>query len=202
MKETFVQSIILLIVCYVMATLQLYSDSKFVGNNGIYDIVFSNISYVSTIDTNYFLVSYLIVFIIYLLNQSKQKILKISKEVMFILSWALFIRAIIISMTVFPSSAITCIPKNYSFYECMLYAPLRMSGVINSCTDKIYSGHMSLATILLCSWVKNFKNYKYIPKIFTVLVMFSSILERKHYTVDMVLAFIVNFLVYNYFQKI
>lgn len=182
-----------------MSVFQLYSDYNFYNcEDNVYDLIFSIVKLKPTIDTNFYLVTYIFVFFFFFLLQSKKNMELIWKEMFKLLAMSMIIRTITISATSFQPSNDTCVINSYPFHECFYYAPLRMLGIINTCTDKIYSGHMSASTLLLCSWFRHFNKFNFIPVCFTLLVMFSSILERKHYTVDMVVSFIINFLLYEY----
>jgi hypothetical protein len=109
-------------------------------------------------------------------------------SLMFLLS--MFLRAILASSTILPKAP-----------HCK--SEITLTSIFGGCYDKIYSGHMSLTTILGLTMVKE---HAISVGLFFALVAITAItllLVRAHYTVDVLLGFLVSyFIVDGYYDYI
>lgn len=190
---------------FLMASFQLYNDGVFIRNNyQIYDLFFDflpRIESYNILNCNVQLGIYITVFVIYLIFTPNR--VKISKRFLFLLSSSLIIRSFSISMTIFPVSDETCIMNNFNFVESFKNSHLRVTNSVNTCTDKIYSGHMTFCVLCLFTWVDYIKIHTFIPLFFTVFLAFSTLALRNHYSIDVFIAILVNTLIhkcYYYFS--
>jgi hypothetical protein len=119
-----------------------------------------------------------------------------------------FLRMCSLAGTVLPPSNPLCIPQMRSWWETAKMTPLLLIGKANTCTDKLYSGHTTVATLLLWFWLdaRNIAGDRTISfwRVYAVFHFFgmitTSILGHNHYTVDIVLAFIINTLTYTCYK--
>lgn len=110
------------------------------------------------------------------------------------------LRAFTLASTVLPPSNPLCIPQERSFGEMLVLAPKLIFGYAHTCTDKLFSGHTTVATLLLWFWIdarslandRAFSFWKLYSLFHFSLMILSSIMGWNHYTVDIVLALIVN----------
>jgi hypothetical protein len=127
--------------------------------------------------------------------------LVVARRILLILSILYLIRSISFVVTTVPSPINDCKPvyvKNGEFDDLMLQIVRLASGKLSACTDNIYSGHTTLATVLALSMIQ----YSGIPwmqlyaPIHASAVVIAIILTRLHYTVDVFIAIVISTLVY------
>lgn len=156
-----------------------------------------------------FLVISLFSAIIYF-RKTPYKTLSLFRRVGLLVSFGYFLRTLCLASTVLPPSNPSCIVKERGVLESLLEAPKLLFGHIHTCTDKLFSGHTTVAMALLWSWVdtcnlaghKNpfypVKLYAYIHVLYMII---TSILGWNHYTVDIILSAIINTLSYKLYLK-
>lgn len=150
--------------------------------------------------------SLIILIIIYILNICKKnnRVIILS-ETSFIISISFILRMVTIISTIIPSSDINCKYFYYNFEEIKIdiiyYIILRMINLISTCSDKIFSGHIAVATLFILFWRKYIIYNQYIPILLTFFMIIGTIINRNHYTVDVTTSIIINFLLFKYFEK-
>ena len=148
------------------------------NNNQLYDIIASNTpnlqEYCDIIN-----VVILIFIIPFLLNYKTDYLISIFKYISIII----LLRGILNIVTILPSChKQDCDNQSYFRY------------LIGHCNDKIFSGHISVSLILIYLIYKNKLVNKTVLNIYNLLLLFISIfiiLCRWHYTVDVLLAYII-----------
>ena len=106
----------------------------------------------------------------------------------FMLSIMYFMRAILFSATVLPDSSKRCNPDN----------------LLGGCNDLIFSGHTGLTVITLMFLYYNFyKSNTFIAiSILTIFILsFVILVKRAHYTVDILLALIIPYLLVKQYRN-
>jgi len=194
-----------------MMIVQFYCDYLYMQyNNEKVNDIFAN--FLNYIDSNKYITTicnpdytlYLCIFV-YLYNINKlDNRFKIMTKTCILLSMSFILRMITISSTIMPPSNKKCTAFYYDFknldIDILYYAILRMFNFINTCTDKIYSGHISVATIFLLSWNKYIIKYNHILILLLILMSIGTIINRNHYTVDVTVSIIINYLLFKNFN--
>lgn len=108
------------------------------------------------------------------------------------------LRMCTLAFTVMPPSNPTCVPLKRTLLESLLMTPHLLLSHVHTCTDKIFSGHTLVATLLLCFWFEASDDVRWRGyALFSWCSMVStSLMGRCHYTVDIAVAFIVAMLIY------
>lgn len=113
--------------------------------------------------------------------------------------------------TTLPSSDPKCVFYSRTFTEYFTYAPLVIFGQVETCTDKLFSGHTTVAMLLSWFWIASFWTkssffQKFIARFYVMTLVAALIatllMSRGHYTVDMVLAIIISTLVFHIFHLV
>ncbi|KAJ2739206.1 metalloendopeptidase [Coemansia sp. Cherry 401B] len=110
-----------------------------------------------------------------------------------------FLRSITISVTTMPPSIDNCRPQEaHSASEWARIVPMMISGQLSGCTDKLFSGHTSILVISFLVWTRYARHWAFIAysAVHTVLGIGSVLAVRLHYTVDVVLAVVLTWLVH------
>jgi len=156
-----------------------------------------------------FLVISLFAAIIYF-RKNPYKTLSLFRRVGILISFGYFLRTLCLASTVLPPSNPSCIVKERGIFESLLEAPKLLFGHIHTCTDKLFSGHTTVAMALLWSWVdtcnlaghKNpFYPLKLYAHIHVLYMIITSIFGWNHYTVDIILSAMINTLSYKLYLK-
>ena len=178
----------------------------------IHDVVFDNlpmISSTSIFNPDFFLHSFIIVSLIAsLFHWSPVVLLARARRYFWLYGAGYFLRMCSLAGTVLPPSNPACVPQIRSWWETVKMTPLLLIGRTNTCTDKLFSGHTTVATLLLWFWLDarsvagdRIVSFWRIYAIFHFFGMITtSILGHNHYTVDIVLAFIINTLTYTCYK--
>lgn len=119
-----------------------------------------------------------------------------------------FLRMLCLAGTIMPPSNPTCIPIERSLIESILMTPALLFGFIHTCTDKIFSGHTIVATLILCSWIDArieasdawYSVWFIYPVLHFLFMVTTSIMGWNHYTVDIVVSIIVNVLTFSLYK--
>lgn len=114
------------------------------------------------------------------------------------------LRMCTLAFTILPPSNPTCIPQVRTWWETVSMTPALLFGKAHTCTDKLFSGHTTVATLLLWFWLdartiagdRIFSYWRIYPLFHFFAMITSSILGLNHYTVDIVLSAIINTLTY------
>jgi len=113
---------------------------------------------------------------------------------------ALF-RAICLLGTTLPPSNSECKVKSYTFSEALRVGAEVLLGLGQTCTDKIFSGHTSMATIFTWCWViYGTQSGKLYGIVHGNSVWIASLMYRHHYTVDISVAIVVASLVFHLYH--
>lgn len=123
------------------------------------------------------------------------------RRILFIISILYTFRTITFLLTTVPSPLNNCIPMYVRDHDLANYLILigRMaSGKVTACTDNIYSGHTTLITVMVLSLI-HYSGVMFI-KIYAVLhgsvAIFSILITRLHYSVDIIIALLLASFVY------
>ncbi len=121
------------------------------------------------------------------------------------------LRLLTLGGTTLPSSLENCPFFRRNLWEYLTAGPLILMGQVDTCTDKLFSGHTSLATLTTWFWMSTFWtkssfSTKLLVRTYAFLhgssVFIASLMSRKHYTVDVVLAIIISTLVFHTYHLI
>ncbi|KAJ1665133.1 hypothetical protein IW140_003592 [Coemansia sp. RSA 1813] len=110
-----------------------------------------------------------------------------------------FFRSITISVTTMPPSNASCTifqPRN--MWEILMATPQILAGTVSQCTDNVFSGHTVLFTIsflFLRTYATHWTVVAYSAG-HAVVGILSVLLARYHYTVDVVVAMLLTYLVH------
>ena len=115
-----------------------------------------------------------------------------------------FFRMLCLAGTIMPPSNPTCVPIERGIVESILMTPALLFGFIHTCTDKIFSGHTIVAILIMWSWIGArieasdpwYSPWFIYPVAHTFFMICTSVMGWNHYTVDIVVAIIVNSLTY------
>ncbi|KAI7832154.1 hypothetical protein BX661DRAFT_179901 [Kickxella alabastrina] len=111
-----------------------------------------------------------------------------------------FIRSITISVTTLPPSINTCeITVPQSMWQVIKATPDILAGNIGQCTDKIFSGHTAILVISTLFWLRYATHWAFIAYsvVHTFIGIMSVLTTRYHYTVDVVLGFLLTYFVHH-----
>jgi hypothetical protein len=109
-----------------------------------------------------------------------------------------------LAFTVMPPSDPACVPIERTLTQSFAMAPMLLFGLVRNCTDKIYSGHTTVATLLWLFWRearieqgdRPWSFWRVYPAAHLLAMTTSSVLGRHHFTVDIVVSFIITALTY------
>lgn len=122
-----------------------------------------------------------------------------------------FLRLMTLGGTTLPSSNTKCLFVKRTMLDYLTTGPLVLIGKAQTCTDKLFSGHTALATLLTWFWLATFwtkspRIQKFVARIYAFIhgsgVFIASMMCRHHYTVDVVLAIIIASLVFHIYHLI
>ncbi len=178
------------------------------ASSGIYDVVFNGARKIaddSIWNPDVFLHTYIVVSIVgAVVHWPLMVLVARARRFFFLFGLGYLLRALALLATVLPPSNPTCIPIERSFLQSLLMIPLVTFGGMHTCTDKLYSGHTTTATLLTWFWIdarriagdRAVSFWKLYAVVHAVAMCITSVLGWNHYTVDIVLAAIVNTLTY------
>ena len=179
------------LIPYIMhvISVKLITDrfNKLKSQKPLYDIIASNTKNYSKYNhiPNY-IIGFISIFILFPLIIEPN--LNYFKSLFKYVSVLVFIRSITTFVTILPAQSKKCENKN----NLLTY----LNG---HCIDKIYSGHTALSLLVVLLYYK----YNTLPITFTnillilqIITAFFLILTRSHYTIDVILAYIITFGVY------
>lgn len=120
------------------------------------------------------------------------------------------LRMLTLASTVLPPSDPLCIPIERNFSEMLILAPQLLVGRARTCTDKLFSGHTLVATLLLWFWWDArsvagdglFSFWRIYAMTHAFVMVISSLVGWNHFTVDVVLAFIISSLLFWLYKSI
>lgn len=103
------------------------------------------------------------------------------------------LRALSLAGTVLPPSNPNCLYEQRNGWRLLIAGPQLLVGAVHTCSDKIFSGHTIVATLLSCSWWQLTTNWgvRMYPVLHEIVMIICSLSGRHHYTVDIVVALIV-----------
>ncbi|KAJ1814076.1 hypothetical protein LPJ75_002923 [Coemansia sp. RSA 2598] len=110
-----------------------------------------------------------------------------------------FIRSVTLSVTTLPPSINTCeITVPQSMWQVIKATPDILAGNIGQCTDKIFSGHTSILVISTLFWLRYATHWGFIvySVVHCTLGIISVLLARYHYTVDVVIGFLLTYFIH------
>ncbi|KAJ2352539.1 hypothetical protein IWW50_006303 [Coemansia erecta] len=110
-----------------------------------------------------------------------------------------FLRSITISVTTLPPSVHSCVPmvaRNANDWARIV--PMMISGQLSGCTDKVFSGHTAVLMISFLFWTRYARHWAFVAYslVHTVVGIASVLAVRLHYTVDVVIAIMLTYLVH------
>lgn len=120
------------------------------------------------------------------------------------------LRMCTLAATVLPPSDHMCEPKERGLLEMVLMAPQLLVGRARTCTDKLFSGHTLVATLLLWFWWdartaagdRLFSIWRIYAVVHALTMVLASLIGWNHFTVDVVLAFIISSLLFWFYKSI
>lgn len=103
------------------------------------------------------------------------------------------LRALSLAGTVLPPSNPHCLYQKRDGWRILMAGPQLLVGAVHTCSDKIFSGHTIVATLLTCSWWQLTTHWgvRVYPVVHEIIMIICSLSGRHHYTVDIVVALIV-----------
>ncbi|KAJ2799810.1 hypothetical protein H4R21_003420, partial [Coemansia helicoidea] len=111
------------------------------------------------------------------------------------------IRTVTIGVTTMPPTINECRPRVVRDVADLLFVvlPKMTSGEISACTDKIFSGHTSMFMLMFLMWNRYARHWGFVlfSAVHTLVGIASVLFTRMHYTVDVVLAILMVFLVHH-----
>lgn len=131
------------------------------------------------------------------------------RRLLWLFGFCYFLRLLTLGGTTLPSSNQQCLFVKRSLLDYLTTGPLVLIGKAQTCTDKLFSGHTALATLLTWFWLATFwtkasRHQKWLARTYALChgsaVFVASLICRHHYTVDVVLAIIVATLVFHLFH--
>jgi hypothetical protein len=179
--------IIIIILIYILVSKKIfhklenksevfYKNLKIEQNIKIYDIIHHNLPSMRHLSVIVEAIPFIIIAIVFFID------LKLFYNLSGLLITIIIFRMFIIHFTILPKDK-KCDIKNSSVYN-------------GGCYDKVYSGHFASVLICLLILYKN-KYINIFTLVFLSMVMaFLLILTRAHYTIDIVVAFLVVWVVY------
>lgn len=126
------------------------------------------------------------------------------RRYMWLFGFGYFLRMFCLAGTIMPPSNPTCVPVERGLIESILMTPALLFGFIHTCTDKIFSGHTIVATLLMWSWIDAraavsdpwYSPWYIYPVAHTIFMILTSIMGWNHYTVDIIVSLFINTLNY------
>lgn len=133
------------------------------------------------------------------------------RRLLWLFGFCYLLRLLTLGGTTLPSSNTNCLFVKRSLLDYLTTGPLVLIGKAQTCTDKLFSGHTALATLLTWFWMATFwtkaaRWQKFTARIYAFShgsgVFIASMMCRHHYTVDVVLAIIIGTLVFHMYHLI
>jgi hypothetical protein len=133
------------------------------------------------------------------------------RRLLWLFSFCYILRLVSLGGTTLPSSNTNCIIVKRALKDYIKTGPLILLGKAQTCTDKLFSGHTSLASLLVWFWwvvfgTKRNRFEKFVWRSYAFIhgsgVFIASMMCRHHYTVDVVLAVIISTLVFHIYHMI
>lgn len=133
------------------------------------------------------------------------------RRFLWLLGFCYLLRLCTLGGTTLPASTSSCLMVKRTFWEYFTTGPLVILGMEQTCTDKLFSGHTVLATLLIWFWMATFwtkaqRWEKILFRTYALLhgssIFIASMMSRHHYTVDVVLAIIIGTLVFHIYHLI
>lgn len=133
------------------------------------------------------------------------------RRLLWLFGFCYFLRLMTLGGTTLPSSNTKCLFVKRAMLDYLTTGPLVLIGKAQTCTDKLFSGHTALATLLTWFWLATFwtkspRTQKFVARIYAMShgsgVFIASMMCRHHYTVDVVLAIIIATLVFHLYHLI
>jgi hypothetical protein len=181
-------------------------------NGGIYDVVFALIPEVidhPVFNPDVMLHSFIAISLVagafhYGRISGPTGIIRVLRRFLWLYGFGYLLRSMTLAFTTLPPSDVRCVPVERSLVDVLLTAPKLLFGHARNCTDKLFSGHTTVATLLFWFWqeARNeahdriFSPWRIYPLVHLLLMAISSILGRNHYTVDIVLSYVINTLTF------
>ncbi|KAJ1727084.1 hypothetical protein LPJ61_004772 [Coemansia biformis] len=111
-----------------------------------------------------------------------------------------FLRSITISVTTVPPSSPTCrITAPNSIWENIKATPDIIAGNVGQCTDKVFSGHTAILTLMLLFWCRYATHWAFIAVsgTHTAVGILTVLMARYHYTVDVLVGLLLTYFVHH-----
>lgn len=184
------------------------SSSEYLRSTGVYDVIFENLPNFldhRILNPDLMLHTYLIFSLIAAaLHWSLPVFIRRFRRYFWLYGWGYLLRMFTLAFTILPPSNVACVPVERTLLESLAMAPKLMFGGAHSCTDKIFSGHTTVATLLFWSWQEArteagdapLSRWRFYAMTHLLSMALTSILGRNHYTVDIIVSFIVNSMSY------
>lgn len=184
------------------------TSSEYLRTAGVYDVVFENLPNLldhRILNPDLMLHTYLIFSLIAAaLHWSLPVFVRRLRRYFWLYGCGYLLRMSTLVFTILPPSNATCVPVERTLLESLAMAPKLVFGSAHSCTDKIFSGHTTAATLLFWSWQEArteagdalLSRWRFYAMAHLLSMSITSILGRNHYTVDIIVSFIVNSMSY------
>lgn len=121
--------------------------------------------------------------------------LQIVRRFLWLMSLGYALRGLTLFGTILPPSNPSCRYVERSAWEAARAVPKLLAGNIHTCSDKIFSGHTLVATLLAAFWFHQAPPLLIVPRVYAAsnwaLMVVCSLGGRHHYTVDIVVGAIV-----------
>lgn len=133
------------------------------------------------------------------------------RRLLWLFGFCYLLRLFSLGGTTLPSSNTKCLFVKRRMVDYLTTGPLVLIGRAQTCTDKLFSGHTALTTLLTWFWFATFwtkspRAHKIIARSYAGIhgsaVFIASMMCRHHYTVDVVLAIIIASLVFHVYHMI
>jgi hypothetical protein len=124
----------------------------------------------------------------------RTRLLLTARRFFWLLGTCYALRAVSLAGTVLPPSNPQCVYQKREGILKIIMAGLQLLvGSVHTCSDKIFSGHTIVATLLTCFWWNISQNWfiRAYPVLHEIGMIICSLSGRHHYTVDIVVALIV-----------
>lgn len=130
--------------------------------------------------------------------------LQVTRRFFWLMGCGYALRGLTLFGTILPPSNPQCEYIQRTAVEAALAVPKLLAGSIHTCSDKIFSGHTLVATLLASFWFHLAPPGHYVPRLYAAcswcLMVLCSLSGRHHYTVDIVVGAIVAALLFHLYH--
>lgn len=210
-----------LVICsFLMICVQVTSDGLYARltksradfntrNNGIYDLIVDGLPNLGPhliLNPDFMLNTFLLISVAAAIRcWSLIQLVRKSRRFLWLYGAGYLLRMITLSFTILPPSDPICIPIHRDAWGSLIMALKLLVGRGRTCTDKLFSGHTVLGTLLFWFWWEGREEFgdlnckspwRLYAWIHLTAMATTSTMGRHHYTVDIILSFLINTLTY------